>query len=235
MFNDFYFGCGQNNRGFLDTFSGLLGLGRDKLSIVSQTKKKYDRFFSYCLPSPSSTGYLSFGIDRLRNSLKFVPLYDGNKFYSVELTGITVAGSFLPIPEAVFLKAGGMAIDTISVITCLPPRAYQILRSVFRRYMSEYPEVDGYSVLDTCFDFRRYRRVRVPKISFYFDGEVEVELDLSGIFYIVFDDFSQVCFAFAANARETDFAIFGNIQQRTLEVVFDVSGKRIGFGPSGCK
>ncbi|KAF2313047.1 hypothetical protein GH714_008888 [Hevea brasiliensis] len=61
-FDNFYFGCGQNNQGLFGGSAGLLGLGRDPLSLVSQTSRKYNKLFSYCLPSSSSsTGFLTFG------------------------------------------------------------------------------------------------------------------------------------------------------------------------------
>jgi len=45
----------------------------------------------------------------------------------------------------------------------------------------------------------------------------------------------QVCLAFAANGDDSDITIFGNVQQRTLEVVYDLGGGKIGFGAGGCK
>ncbi|KAJ6295315.1 hypothetical protein OIU78_023355 [Salix suchowensis] len=61
-FSNIYFGCGQDNQGDFGGSAGLLGLGRDKLSVVSQTAQKYNKIFSYCLPSSSSsTGFLTFG------------------------------------------------------------------------------------------------------------------------------------------------------------------------------
>ncbi|PON94583.1 Aspartic peptidase [Trema orientale] len=240
VFNSFLLGCGQSNGGFTEGLSGVLGLGRDKLSIVSQTARKYESIFSYCLPSSTSlTGFLSFGVTnvkRLRNVVRFTPLISDTRFYGVDMTGISVGGRDLQISRSVFSRSGGMAIDPVTAITRLPPRAYQLLRSEFRQALSSvYPEAPGTSLLDTCFDLRRYRGNTVPKIRFYFDGDVEVELDFSAIFFLVNNDASRACLAFAATDRDTDFAIFGNMQQRTLEVVFDVPGERVGFGASGCK
>ncbi|KAI6681190.1 hypothetical protein NL676_035071 [Syzygium grande] len=41
---------------------------------------------------------------------------------------------------------------------------------------------------------------------------------------------SQVCLAFAPNSADADVDVYGNIQLRTLEVIYDVLGGEIGFG-----
>ena len=60
--DNFIFGCGQDNEGLFNGFAGLLSLGRAQVSLVKQTAQKYGQFFSYCLPSTtSSTDHLTFG------------------------------------------------------------------------------------------------------------------------------------------------------------------------------
>ncbi|MCI21757.1 protein ASPARTIC PROTEASE IN GUARD CELL 2-like, partial [Trifolium medium] len=59
------------------------------------------------------------------------------------------------------------------------------------------------------------------------------ELAALGILYA--ESSEQVCLAFAANEDDSDITIFGNVQQRTLKVVYDVGGGKIGFGSNGCK
>ncbi|KAJ9545983.1 hypothetical protein OSB04_025690 [Centaurea solstitialis] len=54
VIDDFYFGCGQDNKGLFRGVVGLLGLGPDKLSIVSQSADKYVKVFSICLPPQAS-------------------------------------------------------------------------------------------------------------------------------------------------------------------------------------
>lgn len=73
----------------------------------------------------------------------------------------------------------------------------------------------------------------VPKISFLFGGGVTVELPAEGVLYV--SSVKQVCLGFAANGDDSDVTIFGNVQQRTTEVVYDVGGGRVGFGAGGCK
>ncbi|EEF46837.1 Aspartic proteinase nepenthesin-2 precursor, putative [Ricinus communis] len=234
VFNDFYFGCGQNNKGLFGGAAGLLGLGRDKLSLVSQTAQRYNKIFSYCLPSSSSsTGFLTFG-GSTSKSASFTPLATisgGSSFYGLDLTGISVGGRKLAISPSVFSTAGTI-IDSGTVITRLPPAAYSALSSTFRKLMSQYPAAPALSILDTCFDFSNHDTISVPKIGLFFSGGVVVDIDKTGIFYV--NDLTQVCLAFAGNSDASDVAIFGNVQQKTLEVVYDGAAGRVGFAPAGC-
>lgn len=112
-------------------------------------------------------------------------------------------------------KAAGGIIDSGTVITRLPQAAYAALRPAFREGMRKYPRAPSNSVLDTCYDFRNYATIDVPAVSFFFNGGVEVSLDVTGTMYVI--DASQVCLAFAGYEDETRLTIFGNVQQKTLE------------------
>ncbi|OWM86847.1 hypothetical protein CDL15_Pgr015883 [Punica granatum] len=234
-FDNFMFGCGQNNRGLFGGAAGLLGLGRDKLSIVEQTATMYGRYFSYCLPSsPSKTGHLTFGKGTSAGTLKFTPLStisEGASFYGITIQGISVGGKKLSIPASTFSNVPGI-IDSGTVITRLPPTAYTALRNAFRQLMTKYPTAPALSILDTCYDFSNYSSVFIPEVGFSFSGAVEVNLDRTGTMYTA--STSQVCLAFAANSDDTDVLIYGNVQQQTFEVVYDVGAMKLGFAPKGC-
>ncbi|KAI4381004.1 hypothetical protein MLD38_007123 [Melastoma candidum] len=233
-FNNFLFGCGQNNRGLFGGAAGLLGLGRDKLSIVEQTASKYGKYFSYCLPpSDSSTGHLTFGKGS-SSVAQFTPLKtisQGASFYGISILGISVGGKKLPIPVSVFSNAEGI-IDSGTVITRLPPTAYNALRSEFQQLMTKYPKAPALSILDTCYDFTKYPTVTIPKVGFWLGGGAYLDLDSSGILYAA--SMSQVCLAFAGNSDDNEVLIFGNVQQKKYEVVYDLVGGRLGFQANGC-
>ncbi|GAV77594.1 Asp domain-containing protein, partial [Cephalotus follicularis] len=233
--HNFLFGCGQNNRGLFGLSAGLLGLGRDGISLVSQTAKKYNKLFSYCLPSSSSSiGYLTFGPTASSQSVKYTPFSTisggGTSYYWVDITGIRVGGKKLSILASVFTNSGTI-IDSGTVITRLPPDAYSPLRDTFKKRMKQYRTAPPLSILDTCYDLSKYSSVSVPKISFLFSGGVEVPLDIRGILYV--NTISQVCLAFAGNREANDAAIFGNTQQLTLEVLYDGNQLALfGFSPT---
>ncbi|KAI3508704.1 hypothetical protein L1887_23716 [Cichorium endivia] len=234
IIDGFYFGCGQNNQGLFGGAAGLLGLGRDQLSIVSQAAKKYGKVFSYCLPSRSSgTGYLNFGAGGAASGVKFTPLSSsqGSSFYGLDLEYIYVGGKKLSISPTVF-STSGMIIDSGTVITRLPPTAYSALSTAFKAQMTQYPLTKALSILDTCYDFSKFTSVKIPKISLVWGGNTNVDIAPQGILYA--NGISQVCLAFAANGDDSDIGIFGNTQQKTLEVVYDVNGGKVGFGSGGC-
>lgn len=234
VFPNFLFGCGQDNQGLFSYSAGLLGLGRDGLSLVSQTSGKYGKYFSYCLPSvSSSSGYLTLGAGTSAN-VKFTPFSSsqGSSLYFIDILAISVGGHQLPISASTFSTARTI-IDSGTVITRLPPAAYSAMRTAFQQLMSTYPRAPATSLLDTCYDFSNYTSVKFPTISFTFGGNVNVNLDFSGIF--VFESQSRACLAFAGNDLASDVGIFGNTQQKTLQVVYDVAGGKLGFGAGGCK
>ncbi|GKU87426.1 hypothetical protein SLEP1_g1823 [Rubroshorea leprosula] len=235
IFDNFLFGCGENNQGLFRGAAGLLGLGRNELSLPSQIAQKYNKVFSYCLPSSArSTGYLSFGNSGFSNSVKFTPLVTlsgGPSFYGLGITEISVDGKRLSISSSVFTTAGTI-IDSGTDITRLPPTAYSALRTAFRQGMSKYPMGKQIQILDTCYDLSSYNSVSIPNISISFSGGVEVEIAPAGILYVISP--SQVCLAFAGNNDDSEVGILGNVQQRTLQVVYDGANGRLGFAADGC-
>ncbi|XP_028801629.1 aspartyl protease family protein At5g10770-like [Neltuma alba] len=206
-FDNFLFGCGQNNRG--DSYggaAGILGLGRHPISFVQQTANTYNKVFSYCLPStPSSVGHLTFGSGEVPKNVQYTPITtipNLNWFYGINIIGITVGGTTLSSATSTLSSAKAI-IDVGTTITRLPPSVYAALRSEFQQKMAMYPMASELVILDTCYD-------------------------LSG--------YETVCLAFAPNKREEDVLILGNVQQKTIEVVHDLNAERLGFGPpGGCK
>jgi len=235
VIDNFLFGCGQNNQGLFGGSAGLIGLGRHPISFVQQTASKYGKIFSYCLPSTSSsTGHLTFGGATTRSLLytPFSTISRSSSFYGLDIVSIAVSGVKLSLTPSLF-STGGAIIDSGTVITRLPPTAYAALRAAFRKGMSKYPSAGELSILDTCYDLSAYSAFVIPKINFVFGGSATVDLPPQGILYVASK--KQVCLAFAANGDDSDVTIFGNVQQKTLEVVYDLGAGKIGFGAGGCK
>ncbi|KAJ1702472.1 hypothetical protein LUZ63_002251 [Rhynchospora breviuscula] len=233
---NFMFGCGTSNSGFSDRdmTDGLIGLGRDRVSLISQATSNYGAMFSYCLPSISSyTGYLSIGTNSEPQAsfTSMVQKTDSPSFYYINLTALKVGGMLLNISSTVF--SGGTVIDSGTVITRLPPTAYVKLRDAFQQYMKMYPKAPSLEILDTCYDFSQYPRVKLPTISLVFSGGTNLDVDFSGILYV--SQQSQACLAFAGNSGDSDIGIIGNTQQKTVNVVYDIANQKIGFSYGGCK
>ncbi|KAH0457889.1 hypothetical protein IEQ34_013204 [Dendrobium chrysotoxum] len=230
---NFRYGCGHDNSGLFGKSDGLLGLGREPVSIISQTAQLYGKVFSYCLPSKSSNaGYLALGSSA--TGVQYTPMLTNPNlpsFYFLKLVAISVGGQRLALSPTVF-SAPGTLLDSGTVISRLPPTAYSALRSSFRQYMTNYSTAPALSILDTCYDFTNYQTVKVPAIALNFDGGVTANLDFTGILYVA--SISQACLAFAGNNDASDVVIIGNVQQRRFNVVYDVGNLKIGFGANGC-
>jgi hypothetical protein len=67
----------------------------------------------------------------------------------------------------------------------------------------------------------------VPAVELVFDGGVVVDLVFEGIMI-------ANCLAFAPSDDGSLPGIIGNVQQRTFEVLHDVSGGTIGFRAGAC-
>ncbi|XP_074564476.1 aspartyl protease family protein At5g10770-like [Curcuma longa] len=232
----FRFGCGERNMGLFGRTDGLLGLGRDKPSIVSQTYNKYGGVFSYCLPlTSSSVGYLSFGSYPAGDLLLTPMLSDPNSptFYYLALTGISVGGQLIAVPPSIFTRAGTI-IDSGTVITRLPATAYSALRSAFRQGMTAYKSVPGTTgLLDTCYDFNGSGgKVIIPRVALHLGGGVTINLGAAGILVAV--SRTQLCLAFAGNGDDSSMGILGNTQQKGFNVLYDINKRVIGFGPGNC-
>lgn len=228
---DFRFGCSHAVKGaFSDQTAGVLALGGGSQSLLAQTADTYGNAFSYCVPQPSYVGFLSLG-GPVGASSRFArtPLIRNKRaptFYIVRLEAITVAGKRLSVPPAAF--AAGAVMDTNAVVTQLPPQAYATLRAAFRSAMAAYgPLASPVRNLDTCYDFTRFPKVRVPKVSLVFAGGASLELDAASVML-------DGCLAFAANPSDGSIGFIGNVQQQTYEVLYDVGGGSVGFRRGAC-
>ncbi|KAL5201281.1 hypothetical protein ABZP36_035635 [Zizania latifolia] len=232
----FVFGCGDENTGLFGQADGLVGLGREKVSLSSQAAPNYGAGFSYCLPSSSSAaGYLSLGGAAPANAqfTAMVTRSDTPSFYYLNLVGIKVAGRSIKVPTTVFVTAGTV-IDSGTVITRLPETAYAELRSAFVQSMGRYnyKTAPALSILDTCYDFTGHSTVQIPTVALVFAGGATVNLDFTGVLYVA--RVSRACLAFASNGDDSSVGILGNTQQKTFAVVYDVANQKIGFGAKGC-
>ncbi|CAM0902193.1 unnamed protein product [Alopecurus aequalis] len=230
VMTNFRFGCSHAETGFTDAdlTDGLLGLGGDADSLVSQAGQ---RAFSYCLPpTASGTGFLTLGVPRVSSSRFAVTrLYRSAQaqfatFYFVILEAITVARRRLDVPPSVF--SAGAIMDSGTIITRLPLAAYSKLSAAFRDEMIKmYLPAPPAGILDTCFNLTGVSNLRLPRVALVFQGGVSVELHQSGII-------QYGCLAFASAGRSA--GIIGNVQQRTLEVFYDIAGGAVGFRRHAC-
>ncbi|XP_073127094.1 aspartyl protease family protein At5g10770 isoform X2 [Henckelia pumila] len=196
--DSFVFGCGRNNKGLFGAASGLIGLGRSDLSLVSQTSDLFGGVFSYCLPDTdaATSGSLILGDDssvyKNFTPVSYTRLMMNpflNSFYILNLTGTSIGGVSLESPG---FGTSGIFIDSGTVITRFPPSIYQAIKFEFLEQFSGYPPAPSFSILDTCFNLSAYEEVNIPTLKMIFEGDSEMTVDVSGMFYFVKRDASQV-------------------------------------------
>ncbi|KAJ6756833.1 ASPARTYL PROTEASES [Salix purpurea] len=233
----FTYGCGQENQGLFGRAAGIIGLSRDKLSMLAQLSTKYGHAFSYCLPTATSGssggGFLSIG-SISPTHYKFTPMLTDSKIpslYFLRLTAITVSGRALGLTAAMYRVP--TLLDSGTVITRLPMSMYAALRQAFVKIMStKYAQAPAYSILDTCFKGSLKSLSAVPEIKMIFQGGADLTLRAPNI--LIEADQGITCLAFAGSSGSNQVAIIGNRQQQTYSIAYDVSTSRIGFAPGGC-
>lgn len=231
----FVYGCGQANGGLFGQTAGLIGLSRNKLSLLSQLSLKYGYVFSYCLPTPTATGILSIG--RMEyddpSTYTFTGMYSDPRdpsLYFVRLISITVDGVALSASVWSYVRSPTI-IDSGTLITRLPPAVYTALREAFERAMARYERAPRFSLLDTCYKGSG-GVMSVPEVRLVFEGGSDLKLEPRNVMYDVGNGVS--CLAFAPNGGSDGLSIIGNLQQQTFRVVYDVTNSIIGFAAGGC-
>ncbi|KAL6596661.1 hypothetical protein ACP70R_047304 [Stipagrostis hirtigluma subsp. patula] len=229
-FPGFYYGCGQDNEGLFGRSAGLIGLARNKLSLLYQLAPSLGSSFSYCLPTSSSAaGYLSIGSYN-SGQYSYTPMasssLDGS-LYFVSVAGMSVGGSPLAVSQSEYASLPTI-IDSGTVITRLPTSVYTALSQAVAAAMGGAPRAPAFSILDTCFQGQA-SKLRVPSVDMAFAGGAKLKLAARNVLIDVDD--STTCLAFAPTDST---AIIGNTQQQTFSVVYDVAQSKIGFAPGGC-
>ncbi|KAM0983627.1 hypothetical protein ACFX2C_011147 [Malus domestica] len=229
-------GCGHTNEGLFIGAAGLLGLGGGSLSFPSQLNATS---FSYCLVDRDSDSASTLDFNSpLRPNAVTAPLRRNSQldtFYYLGVTGLSVGGTLLPIPESAFQidgsGNGGIIIDSGTAVTRLQTDTYNVLRDAFMKGTKDLPVTKGAALFDACYDLSSRKSVEVPTVSFHFaDGKV-LPLPAKN-FLIPVDSDGTFCFAFAPTP--SSLSIIGNVQQQGTRVGFDLVNSVVGFSPNQC-
>ncbi|EEF39457.1 aspartic proteinase nepenthesin-1 [Ricinus communis] len=235
------FGCGEDNEG--DGFtqgSGLVGLGRGPLSLVSQLKEAK---FSYCLTSidDTKTSTLLMGslasVNGTSAAIRTTPLIQNPlqpSFYYLSLEGISVGGTRLPIKESTFQLqddgTGGLIIDSGTTITYLEESAFDLVKKEFTSQMGLPVDNSGATGLELCYNLPSdTSELEVPKLVLHFTG---ADLELPGENYMIADSsMGVICLAMGSSGG---MSIFGNVQQQNMFVSHDLEKETLSFLPTNC-
>ncbi|KAI5001301.1 hypothetical protein ZWY2020_025951 [Hordeum vulgare] len=240
------FGCVNSlmiSPGSLDGASGLIGLGRGPLSLVSQTGAKK---FSYChtpyLRSNATAGassHLFVGTSASLScgspvkSMSFVQGPKDYPFYYVPLVGISVGQTRLSIPPTVFaLKengtSGGVIVDSGSPTTALAHGAYGPLTKELRRQLNGSlvpPPAD--SGMELCVSVAKEKTV--PSMVFHFSGGADMVLPPEN-YWVPLDDSTSCMVMETINGM----SIIGNFQLQNMHLLYDLAKDELSFQTADC-
>lgn len=232
------FGCGEDNEGDgFEQASGLVGLGRGPLSLVSQLKEPK---FSYCLTPMDDTkaSVLLLGsLEKVKGDTEAIttPLLRNPlqaSFYYLSLEGISVGDTRLSIEKSTFEVgddgSGGVIIDSGTTITYIEQKAFESLKKEFISQTKLPVDNSSSTGLDVCFSLPSgSTQVEIPKLVFHFKGG---DLVLPAENYIIGD--SNLGVACLAMGASSGMSIFGNVQQQNILVNHDLEKETISFVPT---
>ncbi|KAJ0989408.1 hypothetical protein J5N97_007764 [Dioscorea zingiberensis] len=242
------FGCGHWNRGLFHGAAGLLGLGRGPLSFSSQLRSLYGHTFSYCLVDRNSdlsvSSKLIFGEDQSLithpelNFTSFVPGRDNpaDTFYYVQIKAITVGGEILNISKEAWELSkdgnGGTIIDSGTTLSYFTDPAYQAIKEAFLRKITNYAIIEGFPILNPCYNVSGVDKVDVPEFSIIFADGAVWNFPVEN-YFIRLEPEEMMCLAILGTPSSS-LSILGNYQQQNFHIMYDTQRSRLGFAPMRC-
>ncbi|PVH35391.1 hypothetical protein PAHAL_7G168500 [Panicum hallii] len=254
VFHGVIFGCSNSSAGGPPAqASGLVGLGRGPLSLVSQLSV---RRFMYCLPPPMSRvpGKLVLGaaVDAVQNVSDRVTITMSSStrypsYYYLNLDGLAVGDqtprtvrTAAPPPTARrgaatgggSANAYGMIVDIASTISFLEASLYDELADDLEEELRLPRATPSRRLgLDLCFILPEgvgMDRVYVPTVSLSFDGRwLELERD-----QLFVEDGRTMCLMVG---KTSGVSILGNFQQQNMQVLYNLRRGKITFAKASCE
>ncbi|KAK3125223.1 hypothetical protein QOZ80_7BG0601930 [Eleusine coracana subsp. coracana] len=216
------FGCSTANGGPMDGASGIVGLGRGPLSLVSQLGVTR---FSYCLRSDYSDAGASpilFG-SAVANNLT------GDKVQSTPLVQNPVAG------------AGGLIVDSGTTFTYLAEAGYAVVRQAFLSQTAGLlTAVSGapfdfdlcFAVDETTGGTSSVDELPFPRLVLHFAGGAEYVVPRKSYFDAVDERGGVACLLVLPTRGHV--SVIGNVMQMDLQVLYDLEAGALSFAPADC-
>ncbi|KAH0695619.1 hypothetical protein KY284_015673 [Solanum tuberosum] len=238
--------------------TGLIGMNRGGLSFVTQMG--YPKF-SYCISGRDSNGVLLFGEANLPwlKPRKYTPLvqmstplpYFDRVAYTVQLEGIKVGETILPLPKSVLIPdhtgAGQTMVDSGTQFTYLLGPAYTALKNEFikqtkgvLRVLND-PNFVFQGAMDLCYLVESTRTVlpRLPPVTLMFPG---VEMSVMGekLLYklagVTRGKDQVYCFTMGnSDLLGVEAYIIGHHHQQNFWMEFDLANSRVGLAQASCE
>ncbi|CAL0317340.1 unnamed protein product [Lupinus luteus] len=248
-FPNIVFGCGINNHLPLGDLqiAGVFGMGLQKTSFIRQIETQSGGRFSYCLvptnlqnPPPM---YLRFGTNiKLPRSSKTLNLLKSPLFYIVKMIDLGVNGERLHIKEEQFYSKDltstkGLVVDSGSLPSVISKEAYKVIVSKLEKYFSQYKEefkkdeFEGWLCYESIKRQQRYKNI--PRVTYYFEGGVQLDLDPESSFMALEEDGKQL-FCLGILPSEFNSNILGAFQQANFKFIYNIKDMTLKFGREDC-
>ncbi|CAL9234607.1 unnamed protein product, partial [Arabidopsis halleri] len=226
-------GCGGNNSGFRPSYSGIVGLSRDSLSLISQMGGAYPGFISYCFAG-KGTSKINFGAnaivagDGVVSTSMFVMTAKPG-FYYLNLDAVSVGDTRIETQGTPFhsLK-GNIVIDSGTPLTYFPVSYCNLVRKAVERVVTA-DRVSDSSRNDMLCYYSNTIEI-FPMITMHFSGGADLVLDKYNM-YMELNRGGVFCLAIICN-NPTQVAIFGNRAQNNFLVGYDSSSLLVSFKPT---
>ncbi|XP_043700590.1 aspartic proteinase CDR1-like [Telopea speciosissima] len=233
------FVCGINDKFIIgDQSAGVLGLAAMNLSIVSQLSSISQPKFSYCfgnLSDPSSKGNLIFGDAHISG---FTTPFIFDRFYYLNLIGISIGSERLNIPPGTFDRkdsgSGGVIIDSGTPLTILAKEGYNEVTDELSVYLMKFKcnPVPFAKSNRLCSSGNFIRDLNgFPTVTFHFKDNAKLVLGKWSLFTQVEED--VFCLAFLPS-DSTDVSVIGNMAQQFYNFGFDLVKNELSFIHSHC-
>ncbi|XP_072955773.1 aspartic proteinase nepenthesin-2-like [Typha angustifolia] len=237
---DIVFGCGTQNNGFFSSLSGIIGLGRGNLSLVSQMG--YGNF-SYCLNSNYSDISPLFLVSQPNlygNQVNSTPLILNPHYtsaYYVNLIGISVDSKRLRIPSSTFSLqpdgSGGVLLDSGFFLTYLQKDGYEQVKEAIVSFVG-LSQASGSTIgLDLCFSISDPNQLpAMPTITLHFGG---ANMVLDPYYYMVYDDNSGLLCSTLLPTPYDGLSVLGYQLQEDKRMFFDLKNSILSFYEVDCR
>ncbi|KAL5724766.1 hypothetical protein ACHQM5_007986 [Ranunculus cassubicifolius] len=231
------FGCGHFSNGtFLQhRGAGIIGLGAEPLSLISQMSPKIGGKFSYCLvpyEANTSSSRMSFGQEGIVRGAGVVstPLVQMDLQQNYYLTLDNVSVGRKKVAAGAKRVEGNFIIDSGTTLTFLQPEFYNGILSALKQGISLTPVKDPEGQLDLCYAVSNINDLKAPLVTFHFKG-ADVVLQPVNVFMRV--DEKLVCLGMLPD-DSSGVGVFGNVAQINFLVGYDLQARTLSFKRTDC-
>ncbi|KAK7401624.1 hypothetical protein VNO78_13245 [Psophocarpus tetragonolobus] len=232
--------------------TGVVGLGKGPLSLVSQLGNQIGSRFSYCLIpyGLNATSKLKFGDETTIKGKGVVstPLIIKSSqpnFYYVNFEGISIGEKIVKMSKSE--TYGNMLIDSGTTHTMLEHSFYSKFVTLVKEVYGGEAVKNPPAPYDFCMSGEDTKNLllkytkdssndednndNLPDFVFHFTGGAKIKLNSATQIFNLVDGY--LCMLIHP-ANEDGFNVLGNVQQMGYQVEYDLGGGKVSFAPADC-